>query len=207
MGKYQKSDYNERGGLMDELEKIIKEHTDYTEKYCKALAQKIREKFKLIPKEESKENKKPHYNKLPWYVAYECARSRCRYKKHPSYKYYGKKGIRLLMKPIDFKKLWDRDKAELLEKPTIDRIDTHGNYTLENCQFIEKADNASKRTKEFWNKYRAENRWSKKHDRCIICNSRKSKHTSRGRCKACYMKLYREGGINVKEKRSYRKKS
>ena len=45
---------------------------------------------------------------------------------------------------VDGKFLWNRDKAYLMKKPSIDRINNDGNYTRENCQFIEHGDNISK---------------------------------------------------------------
>lgn len=46
----------------------------------------------------------------------------------------------------DFRKLWFRDKAYLLKRPSIDRINSSGDYTLKNCQFIEfKKNNLKKR--------------------------------------------------------------
>lgn len=87
-----------------------------------------------------------HLNKLrrseqPWMSHYNSARQRCVDRKDYSYKYYGAKGIRFLMKPSDFKFLWLRDKAHLLKQPSIDRIDSAGNYELNNCRFIEKSEN------------------------------------------------------------------
>ena len=38
--------------------------------------------------------------------------------------------------------LWYRDKTWLLEKPSIDRIDSYGDYTFDNCRFIEFKENA-----------------------------------------------------------------
>lgn len=73
------------------------------------------------------------YRKLnPWFSHYNCARSRCVY---PYGKYFGK--VKFLMTLEDFKKLWFRDNAWLLENPSIDRINNKGDYTLNNCRFIE----------------------------------------------------------------------
>ena len=37
--------------------------------------------------------------------------------------------------------LWVRDRAYRMKQPTLDRIDTHGDYTYENCRFLERSDN------------------------------------------------------------------
>ncbi|MCK4649189.1 hypothetical protein KAT51_06675, partial [bacterium] len=41
----------------------------------------------------------------------------------------------------DIKFLWFRDKAYNLGQPSIDRKDTYGDYSIDNCRFIEKVDN------------------------------------------------------------------
>jgi hypothetical protein len=46
-----------------------------------------------------------------------------------------------LIKRLEIKELWFRDKAMLMINPTIDRIDRNGNYTKENCRFIEAKEN------------------------------------------------------------------
>jgi hypothetical protein len=55
--------------------------------------------------------------------------------------YYYKHGIKLFMTPEDFKFLWFRDKAYALDRPSIDRIDPKGHYTLDNCRYIELLEN------------------------------------------------------------------
>ncbi len=85
-------------------------------------------------------NKKWRVNH-PWVSNYMAASNRCNNPKHKKYKYYGGRGIQLLMNIADFKKLWFRDKAYLMKEPSIDRKDSNGNYTLNNCRFVEKIDN------------------------------------------------------------------
>ena len=79
------------------------------------------------------------FHKTPWDKRYHGIRSRC-----CSKGYYGKKGIKNLITANEIKKLWFRDKAWLLEKPNIDRIDTKGNYVFSNCRFIENRENVSR---------------------------------------------------------------
>ena len=84
---------------------------------------------------------KKYYKKLfklqPWCKALRSIHSRCLGRKHP----YHKKGIKNFLTRESIKYLWFRDKAYLLERPSIDRLDTKGNYTLENCRYIELRDN------------------------------------------------------------------
>lgn len=83
------------------------------------------------------------YKRLrPWYSHWELSRSRCNNKNNPCYKYYGKRGIKCFLSKEDIVFLWKRDRGDLLKRPSIDRIDNDGNYTLENCRFIEVAENA-----------------------------------------------------------------
>ncbi len=81
-----------------------------------------------------------HRTKNPWIKYYEYAKFRCNTKN----KYYKDRGIKFLMTQEDFKTLWIRDKAWLLKRPSVDRIDNNGNYTLENCHFMEVGENARK---------------------------------------------------------------
>lgn len=66
---------------------------------------------------------------------------RCSKKSHKSFKYYGGKGIKCLMTLEDLIILWKRDSAEKMKAPTIDRIDSNGNYEISNCRFIENSEN------------------------------------------------------------------
>lgn len=72
-----------------------------------------------------------------WLHHYEMARYRCN---AINGAYYGR--IKFFITSKEVKYLWFRDKAYLLKHPSIDRIDNNGNYTLENCRFIELGENA-----------------------------------------------------------------
>ncbi len=58
------------------------------------------------------------------------------------------KGWQHSMSLEDFKDLWDRDKANLLKAPSIDRIDSKKGYHKMNCRFIERSLNSSIGSKE-----------------------------------------------------------
>jgi hypothetical protein len=81
----------------------------------------------------------------PWLVNYYSAFARCNNKKHEKFSIYGGRGIKFLLTKEEVKKLWFRDKAWLLTKPSLDRKESDKNYTFDNCQFIEHRINSSKR--------------------------------------------------------------
>jgi hypothetical protein len=69
---------------------------------------------------------------------------RCYNQKNKYYKYYGGRGIVNYLTEQDILFLLQRDHFELMKKPSIDRINNNGNYTLENCQIIELTENTRK---------------------------------------------------------------
>jgi hypothetical protein len=69
-------------------------------------------------------------------------RSKCNNPNSQSYKYYGGKGVKCLLSLADLEFLWERDRAVQLSQPSLDRIDSNGNYELSNCRFIEHSENS-----------------------------------------------------------------
>jgi len=80
----------------------------------------------------------------PWLEKLKSAQTRCRNKDR---EYYGGKGIRCLLTESEIKYLWFRDKAWFQKIPSLDRKNSDGNYTFENCQFIEMSENGRKASK------------------------------------------------------------
>lgn len=91
---------------------------------------------------------KVYRNKLktdtPWKLIYWDIKKRCTSKSSSNHKYYIDKGIECLISEEEVKCLWFRDKAYLMEQPSIDRKDSNGNYTFDNCQFLEFDENRRK---------------------------------------------------------------
>lgn len=53
--------------------------------------------------------------------------------------------IRNFLKMGDLKYLWFRDRAYLMKRPSIDRIDANKDYTKDNCRYMELSQNISRR--------------------------------------------------------------
>lgn len=106
---------------------------------------------KICRKSEKFQNlirQKNYYKKYPWKRTLTNIRQRCNNQKMSRYKDYGGRGIKCLITEEEIKQLWFRDKAYKMEKPSIDRINNDGNYTFNNCQYIELFENHQKMIKE-----------------------------------------------------------
>ena len=80
---------------------------------------------------------------FPWILHWKYAQRRCVDPNESNYKYYGGKGIQMLLTKEETRRLYIRDRAWELKKPTIDRINSNDDYRLDNCRFIETAENIS----------------------------------------------------------------
>lgn len=87
---------------------------------------------------------KKYYLSYPWYRFLKYLRYRCNNKNSNCYNQYGGRGIRALITPEELKQIWFRDKGYLLKKPSVDRINSNGNYEYNNCRFIELIDNCKR---------------------------------------------------------------
>lgn len=84
---------------------------------------------------------------FPWQKTYTAIHNRLRRSKNTGkagIKYRCYVGIEMHMTPSDLKMLWERDSGAKLKSPSIDRIDSNGHYTVDNCQYIELSANLSK---------------------------------------------------------------
>lgn len=91
-----------------------------------------------------KETYKRYALRKPWLKTLSNIRQRCGYAKDIKYGCYGGKGIKCFLTLSDLEFLWKRDGAESMLHPSIDRKDVKGDYSLDNCQFIEMTENRKK---------------------------------------------------------------
>ena len=82
------------------------------------------------------ETLRKYIKEKPWARYLSHVYSRCA-EGHP----YAKRGIKNFLNLKDLEKLWFRDCAYNLKEPSIDRIDSSGNYIFDNCRFIERREN------------------------------------------------------------------
>lgn len=87
------------------------------------------------------EHQKNYMKRKPWYKHLSNARTRCNNPNHEGYKYYGAKGIKCLLTIHETMYLFERDGGWQMKRPSLDRKDSDGNYTIKNCRFIEYEEN------------------------------------------------------------------
>jgi len=135
--------------------------------WCKDCCSREYQCWKKNNKKRISDNEKKRYRiiskKEPWRITWKGMIARCNSTSPNAYPYYRSKGIIRMMSSEDTKFVWFRDKAYLLKRPTLHRIDSDGNYAINNCKFIELGENARlatqqrlrnrlrKQSAEFWN--------------------------------------------------------
>ena len=85
----------------------------------------------------AKEYRETWNKKNPWDSSFKNIKNRVSNPKCESYVRYGGRGIKCLITNQELKKLWFRDKAYMMKRPSIDRKDSDKDYYFENCRFIE----------------------------------------------------------------------
>ena len=119
----------------EQRRKYLEAHPEYREQN-NARSRKWYEKNK----KKCKKYRQAKRMKFPWLSHYHSAKQRCNNPKDKNYKYYGDKGIQMLLTEEHVMILWLRDDAI-----NLDRIDSNGDYDFGNCQFIEVGENSRRR--------------------------------------------------------------
>jgi hypothetical protein len=86
----------------------------------------------LTPEQKKRkaDRNREYYKQNPWKKIFFGCRYRCK-----NDETYTKKSIKCLITVDEIKRLWFRDKAWLLKKPSIDRRDSNCNYEYSNCNY------------------------------------------------------------------------
>ena len=154
------ADYPLQGDFLSKA----KNHKDGLSSSCKECFIKYKKIYYEKNKEQISKRKKEYYNrnkektqnqktrykkKFPWKITFQNINSRCNNSNNDNYKYYGGRGIKCLITAEELKELWFRDKAYLMDKPSVDREDNDRNYEFDNCHYIEQTKNSEKRNIEY----------------------------------------------------------
>ena len=138
----------------------VERRREYNREYCRTHREKFHEKAKRYRashkdhlREKARREQQTPRGKLyranymaahPEYQILIDIRQRCGNPNNPAYRWYGERGIKCQITRMEIRYLWNRDRAFLLQHPSIDRIDSTGNYEIGNCRFIELSENGTR---------------------------------------------------------------
>jgi len=123
--------------ILERQGKYYIEHREEKAEYYVANREKIIEQRKKYGRKRRAEK--------PWETHFKNAKQRCTYPNDKKFQYYGGRGIKFLLTMDWVEYLYKRDNAKDMEQSSIDRIDNDGNYTLENCRFVEMSENRKRK--------------------------------------------------------------
>lgn len=98
-------------------------------------------KWRKMNRNKSLISERKYLRAHPWMKHLKALRKRCNAPYSDHYQAYGKRGIKALITANEIKQLYFTYKAYLMVYPSIDRINNDGDYSLENCRFIEYNEN------------------------------------------------------------------
>lgn len=117
-------------------EELLKQKRQHYLEHREELCKKSRDYHHSHKNSVSKSRKK-RQEKYPWKFTLYNIKTRCNNPKGTEYNRYGGRGIKCLITEEELKVLWFRDKAYEMDWPSIDRRNNNGDYTFENCRYIE----------------------------------------------------------------------
>ncbi len=124
--------------------------------YCKECVKQFqfenKEKIKKRRQEYYQTILKPLREKNPEIYLLKSINDRCNNLNTPGYKYYGAKGIENDLTEEDIVFLMIRDNYDQIKRPSIERKNSKGHYTLDNCEFIDRGENTARRNIEHCSK-------------------------------------------------------
>lgn len=81
--------------------------------------------------------KRDYHARNPWVRHRLWAKDRCTNPKAKAWPSHGAKGIKVFLTVPETAYLWGRDRAEKMERPSLDRRESDKHYCIHNCRFIE----------------------------------------------------------------------
>jgi len=145
--RYYREYYKKRYAADSEFREKRKKHSrKYRERNRDELCKKNREYASSAEcRERARQRKASMRLEAPWLFHLDYAKTRCNNPNFKKYKYYGGKGIRMLLTKLEIEILYKRDHADQMERASIDRINPRGDYNFGNCRFIEQSENTRRR--------------------------------------------------------------